>query len=105
MDNGKNGWNEWSKHVLAELERLNNNVDILNANQNAMSDTINEIDSMVKVLRDQVSGKDGVIDKTTDHETRIRKVEEFAYKHMGMLIGAGFIFNILLAIGLKIFLK
>jgi len=25
----RNGWNEWSKHVLLELERLNNGIDNL----------------------------------------------------------------------------
>jgi hypothetical protein len=25
----QNGWNEWSKHVLIELERINNNTEAL----------------------------------------------------------------------------
>lgn len=30
----ENGWNEWSKHVLAELERLNNCYEELNKSVN-----------------------------------------------------------------------
>ena len=28
-DSGKNGWSEWSRHVLAELKRSNTNYDSL----------------------------------------------------------------------------
>lgn len=30
----ENGWNEWSKHVLAELERLNDGYEEINKNVN-----------------------------------------------------------------------
>jgi hypothetical protein len=30
MSDEKDGWAEWSKHVLIELERLNNKIDSLN---------------------------------------------------------------------------
>lgn len=29
MSDGENGWNEWSKHILKELERLNDNYESL----------------------------------------------------------------------------
>jgi hypothetical protein len=28
-DNGNNGWNEWSRHVLLELERLNEKSEVI----------------------------------------------------------------------------
>ena len=28
-DSGQNGWNEWSKHILSELQRLNSNYESL----------------------------------------------------------------------------
>jgi len=30
MTNNLNGWNEWGKHVLRELERLDSNIDKIN---------------------------------------------------------------------------
>lgn len=34
MSGENNGWSEWSKHVLAELKRLNNNYDELSKEVN-----------------------------------------------------------------------
>ena len=39
-----NGWHEWSKHVLKELERMNNNYELLN----------NKIDSIRADLREDI---------------------------------------------------
>ena len=48
MANGEksNGWNEWSKHVLKELERLNNNYESLSG----------KIDSIKGDVHEEVSG-------------------------------------------------
>lgn len=39
-----NGWNEWSKHVLAELERLNGCYDTI-------SDSVNKIHVEIAMLK------------------------------------------------------
>jgi len=35
-DNGPNGWNQWARHVLAELERLDKNVTELDEKLDAI---------------------------------------------------------------------
>jgi hypothetical protein len=74
--NQDNGWNEWSRHVLAELERLNTNFEVLNTRSIETQKEIGDISTTMNIIRDQVSGKDGLIDKTADHEIRIRTLDE-----------------------------
>ena len=37
-ERGQNGWNEWSKHILSELERLNSSYESLMKEINRVND-------------------------------------------------------------------
>ena len=54
-DDGGNGWNEWRKHVLAELGRNNSTHDdlqkIIVANQTALTGNFQKILTELAVLR------------------------------------------------------
>ena len=38
----ENGWNEWSRHVLAELQRLNDGITSLNCKIDCISTTLSK---------------------------------------------------------------
>lgn len=42
QDSNTNGWNEWSKHVLKELERLNTNYESLNTKIDSIKSDVHE---------------------------------------------------------------
>jgi hypothetical protein len=48
MGEGENGWNEWSRHVLAELKRLDDN-------QNQMNKNLADMQTDIKVLFVRIS--------------------------------------------------
>lgn len=50
MSSENNGWNEWSKHVLKELERLNNNYESLRATQEEMKAALSQTVSAMTAL-------------------------------------------------------
>lgn len=60
-----NGWNEWSRHVLAELERLNNELksehDTIDKNKDEMNKKIDEkvqcVLKKIDELKDQMTKK------------------------------------------------
>jgi len=46
--NNSNGWNEWSKHVLKELERLNSNYESLHDKIDSIKSDVHEEISAIK---------------------------------------------------------
>tara|TARA_Y100000310_G_C20392427_1_gene673457 strand:+ start:402 stop:728 length:327 start_codon:yes stop_codon:yes gene_type:complete len=46
MANEENGWNEWSRHVLKELERLNDNYEILRVQNEEIKTEVSKATSM-----------------------------------------------------------
>lgn len=74
IENGQNGWNEWSRHVLKELERLNIShlelggkfsdvaAKIMNYNPERMTRLEIEMQALQKY--------------TSDQETRLRELEQ-----------------------------
>ena len=45
-DTKQNGWNEYSRLVLAELEKLNNKVDNLNSDINSINQSMSKIEQI-----------------------------------------------------------
>ena len=43
-----NGWEQWSKHVLKELERLNSNYESLNTKIDSIKSDVHEEISVIK---------------------------------------------------------
>ncbi len=57
MESGENtnGWEEWSKHVLKELERLNDNYESLNNKYSTLEKDLANIQN-IKVTLNEVAG-------------------------------------------------
>ena len=86
-----NGWNEWSRHILAELKRLNDSQEALRAeiqlintklaqisafDYKALEERVNTLTSDLRTLERTVTQPDGMLDRDKDFEERIRKVEQ-----------------------------
>ena len=86
-----NGWNEWSRHILAELKRLNDSQEALRAeiqlintklaqisafDHKALEERVNTLTSDLRTLERTVTQPDGMLDRDKDFEERIRKVEQ-----------------------------
>ena len=52
--NEQNGWNEWSKHVLKELERLNNNYESIQENVREINAKISTFNTEVNLVKKEV---------------------------------------------------
>jgi len=50
----RNGWQEWSRHVLAELKRHNDYLDDLENKLSDLSDSMNKIKIKVALLENQI---------------------------------------------------
>ena len=90
MSENKNGWEEWSRHVLAELTRLNAGQDSVRSDiQDIKTDIatlsaldyrqleqrLNSLTSDLRTLERTVSQPDGMLDRDKDFETRLRLLE------------------------------
>lgn len=64
MEIDKNGWNEWSKHVLMELEELNNDMkDIKELRHRDREELI----AKITLVRDELMRRFGSLDKTVSN--------------------------------------
>ena len=61
-DSGENGWNEWSRHVLKELERLNENYETLRKQNEEIKTEMNKISSLKNDIDDIKSWKNRLDD-------------------------------------------
>ena len=52
MAENENGWNEWSRHVLKELERLNDNYEILRQVNEDIKSEMTKIGSLKTDIND-----------------------------------------------------
>lgn len=90
MSEIKNGWGEWSRHVLAELSRLNDNhealrqdiqqikMDIASINTfdyKKLEAEVAELKTDLRSLERTVSQPDGMLDRDKDFEIRLRTLE------------------------------
>lgn len=71
MENNNSGWNEWSKHVLIELERLNDKLEGVNQKIQDTNTEITKIGGMKHVLNDLKEWK-----KDFDESTSVNEIEE-----------------------------
>lgn len=69
-----NGWHEWSRHVLKELERLNESYSRLRTDVSDVKAKVNDYSPQV-LTRLQV-GIEGLVKSVHDQETRIRSLEQ-----------------------------
>jgi len=89
-DNPKqNGWNEYSRLVLAELEKLNNKVDGLNTEINAINQSMSKIEQIkdeIDVLKEWKNKVDEVSSPTQLRELQ-KEVENLkTFKTMSTTI-------------------
>ena len=97
-----NSWPEWSRYVLAELERLNDNIEYINKNSSVIKTDVSSLMSDVKLLNNNVTN---LVEKSNSIETdvkdinkRLSKVELNWAKYGGVALGFGIIINILIAV-------
>jgi archaellum component FlaC len=63
MDNaGQNGWNEWSRHVLKELERLNDNYEDIKTEISDIKEDIGKVKALQYSLNEIRDWKKSVDD-------------------------------------------
>lgn len=70
----QNGWNEWSRHVLKELERQGNILNDLSSNVTEMKAKLRHFDPE-RVIRLQME-LENLKKSDVDQETRIRNLEQ-----------------------------
>jgi len=88
-----NGWAEWSRHVLAELTRLNDSCEQI-ANENKIqSIRITELKSSINLFAERQKQSDEAIQ---DHETRVRSLERGFWRIVGAVTFASFIIQVLI---------
>lgn len=76
-----NGWNEWSRHVLAELTRLNDNYEVVSRDVNEVKAKLaNYNPEELAALKFEVAS---LKDKDKDQEARLRQIETDANKFAG----------------------
>jgi predicted nuclease with TOPRIM domain len=97
------GWTEWSKHVLKELERLN-------ASQETLRDKIEEVQQSITEMKSDRTGLDEVkawkkeIDEVTsptqlkELQKTVADLEKFKVKAMTIFVVLQTIFGIAIAI-------
>jgi len=100
MNENNNGWQEWSRHVLAELTRLN-------AGQDSVREQIQDVKTKIATLSAQdykllesklqdlaadlrslertISQPDGMLDRDKDFEARLRALETAQNTNSGKL--------------------
>lgn len=90
MSDPSNGWQEWSRHVLKELERLNGNYDTLSSDINEIKGKLGSFssDRMVELSTKMES----LEANDTDQEGRLRELEKVSNKFSGkwaIIVGVG----------------
>lgn len=98
-----NGWSEWSKHVLKELERLNDNQEVLRTKIEEVQQSIVELKTNktgVDELKTWKQNMDEVTSPTQLKELQIKvaDLEQFKTKAVTVFIVLQTIFGIVLAI-------
>ena len=80
----QNGWNEYSRLVLAELEKLNNKVDSLSEENSSIKQELSKLEQFkdeISTLKDWKGNVDEVSSPTQLKEKPSRKrVEKAAYR-------------------------
>ena len=111
-DDKINGWAEWSRHVLAELTRLNDGQDkfqkdleevrlsivkLGTLDHQSITDRLAALSADVQTIERTMNQPDGMVAKDKDFETRLRDIEAFQDTLKGKLSVLVFIVSPLLA--------
>lgn len=111
--NDNNGWAEWSRHVLAELKRLNEGQENFQGelaelkvsiakleivDQQTISSKLAELSGEVQSIERSLNQPDGMIAKDQDFEVRLRAIETYQDTLKGKLSVLVFIVSPLLAL-------
>tara|TARA_B100000809_G_C14960244_1_gene467114 strand:+ start:460 stop:834 length:375 start_codon:yes stop_codon:yes gene_type:complete len=106
------GWTEWSRHVLAELTRLNDGQDKFQKeleevrvsiaklgllDQQAVSDKLASLTAEMQTVERMINQPDGMVAKDRDFEARLRTIETYQDTLKGKLSVLVFIVSPLLA--------
>tara|TARA_A100001011_G_C14270193_1_gene826656 strand:+ start:1133 stop:1510 length:378 start_codon:yes stop_codon:yes gene_type:complete len=112
-DESNNGWQEWSRHVLAELNRLNDGQDRFQkeladlkvsiakleiVDQQTITNRMAELSAEVQGIVRSLNQPDGMIAKDQDFEQRLRAIETYNDTLRGKLSVVVFIVSPLLAL-------
>lgn len=89
-DGAQNGWNEWSKHVLKELQRLNDGQDSLKQNLHDIRNGMVKVSVIENSLKEVKAWKDSVTEvaSPTQLQELVKKVEgleSFKVKAMAII--------------------
>ncbi len=84
MENSNvNGWNEWGKHVLTELDRLSISIE-------SLIRTINESNSQIKTntewIRDHKTIHNDIHQRCEKHSEDIKDIKKTKYVFYGIII-------------------
>lgn len=86
QDNERNGWNEWSKHIIRELERLNTNSERLREDLQNSNIEISKLQGLQKDLAELKHGTDVIKREIEKNAFRFEtKVEQRMNELMGDL--------------------
>jgi hypothetical protein len=111
--NDNNGWAEWSRHVLAELKRLNEGQENFQGelaelkvsiarleivDQQTITRQLAELSGEVQSIERSLNQPDGMIAKDQDFEVRLRAIETYQDTLKGKLSVLVFIVSPLLAL-------
>ena len=82
--NEPNGWNEWSRHVLFELQRLNDNIESLKSDLNELKIAMATHAEFIETAKE----KD--IFSKVESNTKFREnVNKLIWKVVGAMLAAG----------------
>ena len=108
MDEATNGWKEWSKHVLKELERLNTNYESLKAMNEEIKTELSKTHVALEGIEDLRSWKarvDEVISPTQMKELSddVKALKNFKLVAVTVWAVAQAITGVVIAVMLKLF--
>lgn len=86
----QNGWNQWSKHVLKELERLNDNIEGTRHEIATIKTEINSVKSMQYTIDELKAWKKSVDDISTPSQIKAMKDEIDSLKNFKIVSTTAF---------------
>jgi|2_EtaG_2_1085320.scaffolds.fasta_scaffold11744_2 predicted nucleic acid-binding Zn-ribbon protein len=100
-DNEQNGWNEWSRHVLKELERLNDNYESLRITHEEIKTEVSKISSFRGELDDIKLWKSRIDDVASPAQMKdlineVDRLKQFKTKSIAIFLTIQFIMGLIL---------
>jgi len=100
-DSEQNGWNEWSRHVLKELERLNDNYESLRDTHEEIKTEVSKISSFRSELDDIKLWKSRIDDVVSPAQIKdlileVDLLKQFKTKSIAIFVTIQFIMGFIL---------